>query len=81
MALRVTYPVTKFGRYYAAGEIIDNPTSVERSYGRLLKWETVSDPVPPISGLRKPQLVQLAADCGLDVAGLTKSEIVQLLEG
>ena len=81
MALRVTNPVTKFGRYYAAGELIDKPTSREQSLGRLCEWETVSDPVPPISGLRKPQLIQLAQTRGLDVEGLTKSEIVQLLEG
>jgi hypothetical protein len=81
MALRVTTPITKYGRYYAAGTIIDTPASVEQSLARLLQWETVSDPKPAIGGLRKPQLVQLAEDRGLDVEGLTKSEIVQLLEG
>jgi hypothetical protein len=79
MAVRVTKPITKFGRYYAAGEIIDTPTPVEASLARLLQWETVSDS-KPVSGLRKPELVQLAEDGGLDVAGLTKAEIVQLLE-
>ena len=81
MAIRVTNPVTKYGRYYAAGEIIDNPTSVEQSCARLLQWETVSDPKPAIGGLRKPQLVDIAVERGVDVEGLTKSEIVQLLEG
>lgn len=80
MALRVTKPVTKHGRVYAAGEIIDNPTSVEQSLGRLFGWETVSDPSPQLAGLRKPQLVELARDGGFDVEGLTKSEIVDLLE-
>ena len=78
--LRVTHPITKHGRVYAAGETIDQPTSVERSLARLLKWETIVAPAPDLSGLRKPQLVQLAADRGLDVAGLTKNEIIDLLE-
>ena len=81
MAYRVTTPITKYGRYYAAGDVIDEPTSVEQSLARIHKWETVSDPAPSISGLRKPQLVQLAEQGGLDVEGLTKSEIVDLLEG
>jgi hypothetical protein len=80
MAVRVTKAVTKNGRVYAVGDVIDTPTSVEQSLARLFKWETVSDSTP-VSGLRKPELVQLAEDGGLDVAGLTKAEIVQLLEG
>ena len=80
MAIRVTQPITKHGRYYAAGEIIDNPTSVERSLARLNKWETVSDPAPSYSGLTKPQLVDLAAERGVDVAGLRKAEIIEALE-
>jgi len=80
MTYRVTTPVTKYGRYYAAGEVIDTPTSVERSLARLFKWETVSDS-KPVSGLRKPELVQIAEDDGLDVSGLTKAEIIELLEG
>ena len=91
MAIRVTTPITKYGRYYAAGTIIDDPTSVEQSLARLNKWETVSDPVDAhneavaylyaLDGMRKPQLVELARDGGFDVAGLTKAEIVKLLEG
>jgi len=80
MAIRVTTPVTKYGRYYAAGEIIDTPTSVEQSMARLYQWETVSDS-KPVSGLRKPELVELAQDGGFDVSGLTKAEIIELLEG
>ena len=81
MAIRVTTPITKYGRYYAAGTIIDDPTSVEQSLARLNKWETVSDPKPAVGRLGKPALVELATDGGFDVSGLTKSEIVQLLEG
>ena len=80
MAPRVTNAVTKHGRVYAAGEIIDNPTPREDSMGRLFKWETVSDPAPSLAGLRKPQLVQLAAERGLDVEGLTKNELIEALE-
>jgi len=81
MALRVTKAVTKNGRVYAVGELVDNPTSVEQSLGRLFKWETASDPKPAVGRLGKPALIQLAQDGGLDVAGLSKAEIVQLLEG
>ena len=80
MALRVTLPITKHGRVYAAGEIIDNPTSREQSLGRLLKWETVSEPAASIRALGKPALIQLAQERGLDVAGLRKSDLVELLE-
>jgi hypothetical protein len=80
MAIRVTKPVTKFGRYYAAGDIVDDPTAVELSLARLFMWETVDDS-KPLGGLRKPELVQLAEDDGLDVSGLTKAQIVELLEG
>ena len=80
MAIRVTRPVTKYGRYYAVGEILDEPlTSVERSLKSLFQWETVDDPA--ISGLRKPQLVDIAVERGVDVEGLTKAEIIELLEG
>jgi hypothetical protein len=81
MAIRVTTPITKYGRYYAAGEIIDEPTSVERSLARLLQWEQVDDPKPTLGGLRKAQLVDLAVERGVDVEGLTKAEIIELLEG
>ena len=82
MAIRVTKPITKHGRVYAAGEIIDNPTSSEQSMRRLYQWEIIRDsaPQPPPRKLGKPQLVQLARERGLDVVGLTKAEIVQLLE-
>ena len=80
MGLRVTTPITKHGRVYAAGETIDNPTSREQSMGRLLKWETVVDSAPDLSGLRKPQLIQLAIERGLDAEGLTKAELVEALE-
>ena len=82
MAIRVTRPITKYGRYYAAGEILDEPlTSVERSLKNLLQWEKVDDPEPAIGGLRKPQLVGIAVERGVDVEGLTKAEIIELLEG
>jgi hypothetical protein len=80
MAYRVTKPITKHGRVYAKGDIVDDATSVEQSMARLLQWETVSDPAPSISGLRKPQLVELAEVRGFDVEGLTKAELVDLLE-
>ena len=80
MALRVTKAVTQYGRYYAAGDIVENPSSTERSLGRLFKWETVSDPVASLQGMSKPELVQTAEGRGLDVTGLTKAEIRELLE-
>lgn len=82
MAIRVTKPITKNGRVYRQGEIIDNPTSVEQSMCRLYKWEIIRDSAsqPPLGKLGKPQLVQLARERGLDVVGLTKAEIVELLE-
>ena len=76
MALRVTHLVTKYGVYYATGTMIDHPTSVESSMGRLFKWETVSE---PLAGKRKPELVQLAESRGLDAGGLTKTELIELL--
>lgn len=81
MAIRVTNAKTKHGRYYAAGEIIEHPTSREESYRRLYGWEIVDDPAPSsLAGMRKPELIQLAEDGGLDVSGLTKSEIIEALE-
>jgi len=80
MALRVTKAVTKHGRVYAAGDVIDNPTSSEQSLGRLFKWDTVVDPAPSIRTLGKPALVQLANERGLDVSGLRKADLVDLLE-
>ena len=76
MGLRVTNAVTRQGHYYAVGEIIDNPTSMEVSEGRLRKWETVSE---SLVGKRKPELVQIAEARGLDVDGLTKPELIELL--
>ena len=76
MALRVTRAVTRYGRYYALGDIIDNPTGVEASDGRLFKWETVSE---SLVGKRKPELVQIAEARGLDVDGLTKPDLIELL--
>ena len=80
MAIRVTRAITKHGHYYALGDIIDEPTSVEQSYARLNKWEIISDPAPSFSSMRKPQLIQLAYERGLDVEGLTKAELIDLLE-
>ena len=82
MAIRVTTPITKYGRYYAAGEIIDNPTSLEESMRRLNQWEIIPDSAPqPPPRLGKPQLVELARERGFDTVGLTKAELVELLEG
>ena len=80
MAIRVTKAITKDGHYYAFGDVIDTPTSVEQSLRRLLKWEIISGPEQSISGLRKPQLVQLAEDRGLDVDGLLKADLIELLD-
>lgn len=84
MSYRVTKAVTKHHRTYAVGEIIDNPTSVERSLARLFKWEHVdvapqTDEAADLDGLRKPELVQLANDRGLDSSGLTKADLIELL--
>ena len=76
MGLRVTNAVTRHGRYYATGEVIDNPTSEQASLGRLFKWEQVSE---SLVGKRKPELVQIAEARGLDVDGLTKPELIELL--
>jgi len=79
MAFRVTGPITKYGRYYAAGEIINEPlTSVERSLKNLLQWEKVEDP-KPLGQLNKSQLLQLADDGGLETAGLTKKQLLEAL--
>lgn len=80
MAIRVTKPVTKYGRVYRQGEIIDDPSSTERSLARLFAWETVPDSPPSLRSLRKADLVQLAEDRELDVEGLSKAEIVEVLE-
>ena len=79
MRLRVTKPITKHGRVYRYGEVIEDASSTERSLGRLHKWETLPDPEPAISSLRKPQLVQLAEDRGLDPTGLTVPELREQL--
>ena len=76
MAIRVTNAKTNQGRYYAAGEILHNPSSKEQSMARIYKWETVTGPKP---GLTKPDLLQLAEDRGLEVDGLTKKQLIDLL--
>lgn len=76
MAIRVTNAKTSHGRYYAAGEILDSPTSWELSLARLCKWETVTGPKP---GLTKSDLLQLAQDRGLEADGLTKKQLIDLL--
>ena len=78
MAIRVTNAKTNQGRYYAAGEILDNPSSRELSMSRIYGWETVVD-LKPLDKLNKPELLQLALDRGLEVDGLTKKELVDLL--
>ena len=79
MAVRVTKAITKYGVYYAVGDIIDEPSSVEDSLRRLLKWELVSDSAPSLTGKRKADLIELAVERGFDVDGLTKNELVDLL--
>ena len=76
MGLRVTKAVTHYGHDYKVGDIIDNPTSWEASAGRIRKWESVSE---SFVGKRKPELVQIAEARGLDVDGLTKPELIELL--
>ena len=80
MALRVTRAITKNGHDYRVGDLLDSPTPTEVSLGRLFKWETVSDSVASLTGMSKPELVQTAESRGLDVTGLTKAEIRELLE-
>jgi len=79
MGLRVTKPVTKHGRYYPKGEVIDDPSSTEQSLGRMFGWEQVKDSAPSLGGLKKSELVQIAEDRGLDVSGLTKAELLETL--
>ena len=79
MAIRVTRAVTKNGRYYKAGEILDSPSGFEVSLGRIWGWETVTAPAPA-KRMTKPELVQAAEVRGLDPDGLTKNEIIDLLE-
>jgi len=81
MGLRVTKPVTKYGRYYASGDIIDQPSSTEQSLGRMYGWEQVNDSAPSLGGMKKAELVQLAEDRGLDVSGLTKKDLLDVLDG
>ena len=50
MALKVTKPITKYGRYYTAGEVLDSPSSLEQSLGRLLGWKTVAGQKARTSG-------------------------------
>ena len=80
MRLRVTNAKTKRGRYYAAGEIIEDPSSTEQSYGRLYKWEVVPDAPVNLRSLRKAELVEIAGSRGLDVVGFTMAEILEALE-
>jgi hypothetical protein len=81
MAIRVTNAVTKYGRYYRQGELIENPTSVENSLRRLYKWDLVEDSVPGLSGLKKAELLQLCQEAGLEVsATMTKTELKEMLE-
>jgi hypothetical protein len=82
MAIKVTRPITKDGYYYAAGTIIQTPTGTELSLARLWGWETVTDSpvVRPVKKPTKPELVQIAKGRGLDTAGLTKNELIDLLE-
>ena len=80
MAIRVTKAITKYGRVYAVGDIIDTPTSVEESLRRLYGWEVLVDSPPSFSSMRKPELIRLVEGRGLDGSGLTKPELVDLLE-
>jgi len=81
MAIRVTHPVTKYGRYYRQGELIENPSSQEHSLRRLYKWDLVEDSVPGLAGLKKSELLQLCQEAGLEVSGsMTKAELKELLE-
>ena len=79
MAIRVTRPVTKYGHYYKTGTVIESPSGTELSYGRLYGWETVTVP-EPAKKRTKPELVQVARERGLNPAGLSKAELIELLE-
>jgi len=78
MAIRVTKPITKYGRYYAAGEVLPEPSGLEWSMCRLYGWEKVEDP-KPLGQMTKTQLLQLADDGGLETAGLTKKQLIEKL--
>lgn len=79
MRIRVTRPITHYGRYYAAGEVIDDPSSTDQSLCRIYSWEILADSEPAITSLRKADLVEIAESRGLDVEGLTKAEILGVL--
>jgi hypothetical protein len=81
MAVRVTKAVTKYGVYYAVGDIIDNPSGLHDSLRRLYGWEVLADSPPSIKAMRKSDLVELAVERGFDVEGLTASDLRNLLEG
>lgn len=87
MAYRVTKPVTKYGRKYLAGQVVDHPTSTEDSLARLFGWETIETdntsadaPVVSLRSMTKAELVQLAESRGLDGSGLRKAELIDLLD-
>ncbi len=80
MAIRVTRPITKYGRYYPLGEVIDDPSSAELSLARVWRWETVTEKKSSLHGMRKPELVDLAHERGVDVSGFTVKQIIDTLE-
>ena len=80
MAIRVTKAVTKYGVYYAVGDVIDNPTGLHDSLRRIYGWEILDDSPPSFSSMRKPELIRLVEGRGLDGSGLTKPELIDLLE-
>lgn len=80
MRIRVTKAITKYGRHYAAGEIIEAPSPMEDSLRRTYKWEILPDSNPVLGSLKKADLVEVAVERGLDVDGLTKAEILEVLE-
>ena len=80
MAYRVTKAVTKYGTKYKVGDVIETPTSVEESLRRLFGWEILDDSVPSFASMRKTDLVDTAESRGIDVDGLTKNQILDLLE-
>ena len=77
MAIRVTRPVTKNGRYYKDGEVIEDPSGFELSLARIWGWDR---DFQPVRNPTKPELVQTAKGRGLDPSGLTKAELIDLLE-
>ncbi len=79
---RVTKAVKSDGHYYQVGDVVEN----DGSLARIFRWKKVDGPVSTqpadgLAGKTKPELLDLAAERGVEVpAKISKPKLRELLE-